>query len=294
MSEHRTQRLLLLIITSCFGFSCLVPRDLSDCPSELACGECLNRSGCGYCAEGSGQCIAGTSLGSDDSKGCLVDRWHFASCPIELDSGVDSDTPVVCGNLVSCETCVAREECGYCLNTAQCQEVDDGMCELVLSASNCDGGESICEAATTCSACVAIEGCAFCPDRGDCRPENVEGGCELVTSCDPQTCNDAQTCEQCLGLDCVFCDRDGGYCIENGEELCSPLYSMFPSTGVSCPPPNICHQYESCQSCIGNNGCGWCPLPMGSGFCSAADEEGRDYSRTCWSVDYTVNHCSAW
>lgn len=240
--------------------ACLVSSKEAEC-DDLACVECADTSGCGYCDDDNGRCLSGTILGPDEGTACDLWRWSSSECQVRHDQ--DAAPPIECDVYVSCEACIADASCGFCLDGAECRALDHPSgCDLITDADDCD--RSDCDFAVSCLDCVTIEGCGYCGNTEECRPLDALGQCEAILDdqdgrCDPFLCRNLRTCGECTSI------RGCAYCPETDEcssSLPLPCWDLI-EDGWNCPL-EACEDAADCDECWGA-GCSWCDIS--GGFC---------------------------
>jgi len=150
---------------------CLIgPKD-ADCEGATNCGECLDLSGCGWCAP-RGRCVPGTSTGpSDDFLDCesslefVSSGWRYSSCD-------SCESQTTCGECHADGCTWCTDEAGYCVSPT-----DDDACRAPLESR--DGCESVDPFDLCTNTCTdARDG--WCDDGGSFADSSR---CALGTDC---------------------------------------------------------------------------------------------------------------
>lgn len=242
---------------SCDPFiaACMYHNTCSNCVSDPCCGWCSNLQACE---------IGGAN--GPDNHACGGTNWvrtsAFCAAPTPTPTPTrppvptptptmipgPTPTPFSCWNSYrSCNQCTQDARCGWCTNTQSCKNGNN-----------------------------------YGPDDGSCSGvywNRNPGECDL--------CKNYQNCGQCTN------DQSCGWCSNTGT--CHSGGSLGPYDGacignswskspVQCTD---CNKYLACQSCISDNGCGWC---QNTGTCHSGTQY-APYDGACsspnWSWTYT-------
>ena len=180
---RRTLAPLAFVLASGLASGCLIDPDEPDCEGATNCGECLERSGCGWCGP-RGRCVPGTSAGPEDD---------FIDCESELEyirSGWRYSSCTTCSRIDTCGACHdeyctwCADGAGYCVSAS-----DDAACRNPIERGDVcawpigDAGPAGARCTDTCM--YAFDGecddggpgadhsvCAYGTDCGDCGLRN--------------------------------------------------------------------------------------------------------------------------
>lgn len=160
---------------------CLIePKDNAEgCEAATSCGDCLEESGCGWCAP-RGRCVPGDSTGpSDEFLDCeselefLTSGWRYSSCG----SCASIDTCGECQD-ESCTWC--GDGAGYCVKSS-----DDDACRNPRDRTDGCGGFPTPDMGPGGPGVSCTNSCRHAGD-GDCDdggPGSDYSLCELGTDC---------------------------------------------------------------------------------------------------------------
>jgi hypothetical protein len=242
----------------------------SSCGDHTTCADCTARSGCGWCGDGDGACIA------DAERDECTDFRAF-EC---------SDAGDPCAAAADCAACTAVAGCAYCQSSGRCYSVRGRVtsCTDPRAAARLCGD---CAALTDCASCTDSTACGWCETRDDMGRRNA--------SCEPGGSGpDRETCrywptrsELCAAppsaptTDCVGCLDVAGYgfchdtseCLVGGQDgplegvcgewawfepSCERMPSkMCPTVGQTCGglpdccPGELC-VVDTCEDCAGS------------------------------------------
>lgn len=210
-------------------------------PDDSLCSNGLYCDGMEICDPLSG-CLDGPDPDCDDDVECTID-----SCDEPNDSCLHVPNPNSCSDELFCNG----------------QETCDPIADCQPAFPPCTGGLVCDETKDLCVDCVSDEECpnGFCDGNYDCilgecvqvEPPNCDDGIPCtVDTCDPKTGACAQTPDDSLCNNGLFCD---------GTEVCNPESGCQPGT------PVICNDNVACTNDVCDENIDQCVYTPNNNFC---------------------------